>query len=182
MNASARQSLVVPEQGQKRARSNGDRRASAGSDENVAQPKEEVCAGGKPRVFVAAENRLLREALSRMLVKGGNIEVAGVYRAGPFRTEDLLKKEADILLLTSRGSMNDDLTAIRKVRASAKRTDFTDWRYGGRDRVSAVRAGRSQWIPSEKRFGGGRRGRGAGGASGRGGVPGHALRVAFRLF
>jgi len=119
MNASARQSLVVPEQGQKRARSNGDRRASAGSDENVAQPNGEVRAGGKPRVFVAAENRLLREALSRMLVKCGNIEVAGVYRAGPFRTEDLLKEEADILLLTSRGSMNEDLTAIRKVRASA---------------------------------------------------------------
>jgi DNA-binding NarL/FixJ family response regulator len=54
-----------------------------------------------------------------MLVKGGNIEVAGVHRAGPFRTEDLLKEEADILLLISRGSMNKDLSAIRKVRASA---------------------------------------------------------------
>jgi len=50
-------------------------------------------------VFVVAENRLLREALSRMLVKGGNIEVAGVYWAGPFRTEDLLKEEADIPLI-----------------------------------------------------------------------------------
>lgn len=29
----------------------------------------------KPRVFVAAENRLLREALSRMLRKNGDIEV-----------------------------------------------------------------------------------------------------------
>jgi DNA-binding NarL/FixJ family response regulator len=31
--------------------------------------------------------------------------VAEVYKAGPFRTEDLLKEEADILLLTSRGSI-----------------------------------------------------------------------------
>src|SRR6266849_10321000 len=112
MNASARQSLVVPEQGQKRTRSNGNRRGSVGSDENVAQLKSEVCAGGKPRVFVAAENRLFGEALSRMLLKGGNMEVAGVYRAGPLRTEDLLEEEADILLMTSRGSVNEDLSAI----------------------------------------------------------------------
>jgi len=72
------------EQGQKRARSNGDRRARAGSDGNVAQPKGRVCAGGKPRVFVAAENRLLREALSRMLVKCGNIDVAGCTGQDPF--------------------------------------------------------------------------------------------------
>ena len=55
MNASAKQSLVVPEQGQKRARSNGDRRASAGSDENAARLKGDVrgeqatgvCRGGE---------------------------------------------------------------------------------------------------------------------------------------
>jgi DNA-binding NarL/FixJ family response regulator len=149
MNASARQSLVVPEQGQKRARSNGDRRGSAGSDENVARPKGEVCAGGKPRVFVAAENRLLREALSRMLVKSGNIEVAGVYRAGPFRTEDLMKEEADILLLTSRGSMNEDLSAIRKVRASAPNVQILLIGVTGEETefLQCVRAGVSGYLP-----------------------------------
>ena len=149
MNASARQSLVVPEQGQKRARSNGDRRGSVGSDENVARPKGEVCAGGKPRVFVAAENRLLREALSRMLVKSGNIEVAGVYRAGPFRTEDLMKEEADILLLTSRGSMNEDLTAIRKVRASAPKVQILLIGVTGEETefLQCVRAGVRGYLP-----------------------------------
>ena len=44
MNASARQSLLVPEQGQKRGRSNGYRRASVGSEETVAQP---MGAGGR---------------------------------------------------------------------------------------------------------------------------------------
>jgi hypothetical protein len=43
-----------------------------------------------------AENRLLREALSRMLTKGGDIEVAGVFKAEPFRAEELLKEQADI--------------------------------------------------------------------------------------
>jgi hypothetical protein len=119
MNSGAKQSLVVPEEGQKRTRSNGDRRANIRINENSAQSKGAVDAGSKPRVFIAADNRLLREALSRMLVKGGNIEVAGVHRAGPFRTEDLLKEEANILLPTSRGSMNEDLSAIRNVRASA---------------------------------------------------------------
>jgi DNA-binding NarL/FixJ family response regulator len=149
MNSGTRQSFVVPEEGQKRTRSNGDRQANIGISENGAQSKGEGCAVGKPRVFVAAENRLLREALSRMLVKGGNIEVAGVDRAGPFRTEDLLKEEVNILLLTSHGSMNEDLSAIRKVRASApnvqilligvtvEETEF----------LQCVRAGVSGYLP-----------------------------------
>src|SRR5437867_9034494 len=38
----------------------------------------------KPRVFIAAENRLLREALSRMLTKNGDIEVINSEAAEPF--------------------------------------------------------------------------------------------------
>ncbi len=149
MNASARQSLVVPEQGQKRTRSNGNRRGSVGSDENVAQLKSEVCAGGKPRVFVAAENRLFGEALSRMLLKGGNMEVAGVYRAGPLRTEDLLEEEADILLMTSRGSVNEDLSAIRKVRASAPKVQILLIGVTGEETefLQCVRAGVRGYLP-----------------------------------
>jgi hypothetical protein len=55
---------------------------------------------------VAAENRLLRESLSRMLAKGGDMEVAGIFTAEPLRAEEILKEQADILLLTSPGSMN----------------------------------------------------------------------------
>jgi len=150
MNAGARQNyLAVGEQGTKKARSNGERtmkmeteaRVEARIAERTGHACREARTGGKPRVFVAAENRLLREALSRMLVKGGDIEVA------------------DILLLTSRGSMNEDLTAIR-----------------------TVRAGRSPRVSSE----GGIRGRGCGGgtsgASRRGGLPRHAVRAAISLF
>jgi CheY-like chemotaxis protein len=182
MNSGAKQSLVVPEEGQKRTRSNGDRRANIRINENGAQSKGAVDAGSKPRVFIAADNRLLREALSRMLVKGGNIEVAGVHRAGPFRTEDLLKEEANILLLTSRGSMNEDLSAIRNVRASAPNVQIL--LIGGTEEETefllCVRAGVRGYLP--KRVRERRRGRGTSGAGGRGSVPGHTLRVAFPLF
>jgi DNA-binding NarL/FixJ family response regulator len=146
MNSGAKQSLVVPEEGPKRTRSNDERRANLRINENGAQSKG---AGSKPRVFVAAENRLLREALSRMLVKGGNIEVAGVYNAGPFRTEDLLKEEANILLLTSRGSVNEDLSAIRKVRASAPNVQILLIGVTGEETefLLCVRAGVRGYLP-----------------------------------
>lgn len=149
MNTSARQSLVVAEQSQRKVRSNGEHRTNIGVDEIAPQPKAEGWKGGKPRVFVAAENRLLREALSRMLAKRGNIEVTGVYRAGPLRTEDLLKEEADILLLTSRGSVNEDLSAIRKVRASAPKVQILLIGVSGEEAefLQCVRAGVRGYLP-----------------------------------
>ncbi len=71
------------------------------------------------RVFVAAENRLLREALARVLTKGGCIEVIATDSAAPFHTDALLDARPDILLLTSRGSLQEDLSAIQQVRAAA---------------------------------------------------------------
>src|SRR6202158_5408207 len=68
----------------------------------------------KIRVFVAAENRLLREALARVLSKGGCIEVIATNSAAPFHTDALLDARPDILLLTSRGSLEEDLAAIQQ--------------------------------------------------------------------
>jgi len=93
-----------------------------GSHGNGAQRKEQ-----KPRVFVAAENRLLREALSRMLSKGGEIEVVGGENAGPLQKDVRLRvapllpvtvpEDAEILLLSSKGNLDQDLDAIRKIRS-----------------------------------------------------------------
>src|SRR5215471_20251086 len=55
------------------------------------------------RVFIAAENRLLREALSRVLNKRSGVDVIATDAATPFHTEALLESKPDILLLTSRG-------------------------------------------------------------------------------
>jgi len=83
-----------------------------------------AAVGHKPRVFVAAENRLLREALSRMLLKSGEVEVVGTDLAEPFQTDDLLKEEANILLLSSRGNRNEDLSAVRRVRTTAPKVQI----------------------------------------------------------
>lgn len=72
------------------------------------------------RVYVAAENRLLREALSRMLLRLGGVAIVGTDASGPFRIEELLETNADILLLTARGSLAEDISLIRRVRSMAQ--------------------------------------------------------------
>jgi DNA-binding NarL/FixJ family response regulator len=151
MNTGARQSLVAPDQGLRRARSNGERRMNGTDEDEESGLESEGRAGRKPRVFVAAENRLLREALSRMLVKDGDIEVAGMGKAEPFRAENLLREKADILLLTSRGSMNEDLTAIRKVRACAPNVQILliGMAGEGTEFMQCVRAGVHGYLPKD---------------------------------
>jgi DNA-binding NarL/FixJ family response regulator len=151
MSTGARQSLIVPGQEQGKSRSNGERRPNAVVDEEELRFESEARLGGKPRVFVAAENRLLREALSRMLVKDGDIEVAGMGKVEPFRAEMLLKEQADILLLTSRGSVNEDLTSIRKVRACAPNVQILliGMAGEGTEFMQCVRAGVRGYLPKE---------------------------------
>jgi DNA-binding NarL/FixJ family response regulator len=70
-------------------------------------------------VFVAADNRLLKEALARMLAKKGSIEVTGLELPGPLQAAHVAQTNASVLLLTSRGALNDDLLMIQQVRAAA---------------------------------------------------------------
>lgn len=151
MSTGARQSLIVPDQGLRKTRSNGERQANSPGDEEDLRLEGQRRAGGKPRVFVAAENRLLREALSRMLVKDGDIEVAGMGKAEPFRAEMLLKEQADILLLTSRGSVNEDLTAIRRVKVCAPNVQILliGMAGEGTEFLQCVRAGVHGYLPKE---------------------------------
>ena len=132
------------------ARSNGSHAASAANGDGLnghgATRKSAVVPSVKerprPRVYIAADNRLLREALSRMLSKNGDIEVVGGEatdqlptllqgclqsispKADPHSpTEPMmpvapLREDADILLLSSKGNLEQDLAAIRKVRCS----------------------------------------------------------------
>jgi DNA-binding NarL/FixJ family response regulator len=72
----------------------------------------------KLRVVVATENRLLREALSRMLKKNGDIEVIGGAALEAVGQEDRSPGEAEILLLSSSSDLAQDLEAIRKVRSA----------------------------------------------------------------
>ena len=151
MDTGARQSLQVTEQAHKQNGANSDRGASVVIEE--PEPEESACRarGGNARVFVAAENRLLREALSRMLAKCGEITVVGTDAGEPFRSEELLKEEADILLLSSRGHRNEDLAVIRKVRLTTPHVDILLLGVTGEEAefLQCVRAGVRGYLPKE---------------------------------
>jgi DNA-binding NarL/FixJ family response regulator len=119
MNTAARRSPLASGTGQRNELSRGERRGSAPMAEDTPRMRINGAAEARVRVYVAAENRLLREALSRMLTRQGDIEVVGLNAAGPFRVEGMLEERADILLLTSRGSLAEDIYVIRQVRLTA---------------------------------------------------------------
>ena len=129
--------------GHVRQKGNGHGNAAANGHANGANGNGASRPPVKPRVFVAAENRLLREALSRMLTKNGDIEVttseaAGLFQRSPqndvqspLRMDELLTSserettfspaigDAEILLLSSKGNLEQDLAAIRRVRSAS---------------------------------------------------------------
>jgi two-component system NarL family response regulator len=115
------------------------------------RPEAHKVAGEKIRVFVAAENRLLREALARVLCKGGCIEVSATDSTAPFHTDALVEANPDILLLTSRGSLDEDLAAIQEVRAAAPavRILLIGMAKDEREFLQCVRAGISGYLLRE---------------------------------
>ena len=119
MNTGARQSLVLPANGARGAKFNGERLASRAPAKEAVRIETRAVALPKARVFVAAENRLVREVLSRMMAKRGDIEVVGENSAGPFHAETVAEEGANILLLASRGNPMEDVQLIRRVRMSA---------------------------------------------------------------
>jgi DNA-binding NarL/FixJ family response regulator len=151
MNVGTRHVLQLAEQAQKRIHSNRDRRMNTPAATIESRPNGGASARYKPRVFVAAENRLLREALSRMLVKSGEIEVVGADITEQFRTEDLLKEETDILLLSSSGNKNEDLDAVRRVRTTAPKVQILLVGVTGEEAefLQCVRAGVHGYLPKE---------------------------------
>ena len=118
MSASARRSLATETGVARNGRPNG-----AGLAATELGRKAAPDAGGVPKaklsVFVAADNRLLREALARMLAKKGDIEVTGLESTAPMQAESVARTNADVLLLTSRGTLREDLLMIRQVRSTA---------------------------------------------------------------
>jgi DNA-binding NarL/FixJ family response regulator len=80
-------------------------------DESVAKKRIHVC--------VTSENRLLREALVRMLTKGQSLEVTAMDPGEYFRSKSIADSEVDVLLLVSRGNFEQDLAVIRNVHLEA---------------------------------------------------------------
>jgi NarL family two-component system response regulator LiaR len=119
MQTGARKSAQVPLGVGKEVRVNPAWIGGAEKSTRAGMFGTEVVKAGKSRVYVAAENRLLQEALSRMLGKVEDIQVAGTSVSTPFEPQALLAEPADILLLSSSGNLGEDLLLIRKVRTSS---------------------------------------------------------------
>jgi DNA-binding NarL/FixJ family response regulator len=151
MSTAARHSLQELVQGQRKARTNGERAVHAGVAEDTLRRAGEARGGHKPRILVAAHNRLLREALSRMLAKLGEVDVVGIDAAEPLGAEDLLKEQADVLLLTSRGSLNEDLSTIRGIRLTAPNVQILLIGMTGEQTefLQCVRAGVRGYLPRD---------------------------------
>ena len=151
MNAGTQQIVQEAESAQKKNHSNGDLRTNKAAREIAARVNGSAVVERKPRVFVAADNRLLREAISRMLVRSGEIEVAAPEFVEPFRAEDLLKEHADILVLSSRGNENEDLAAIRMARTTAPKVQILLIGATGEESefLQCVRAGVGGYLPRD---------------------------------
>lgn len=119
MSASVQRSPILPGNGQTGTAIPLGRGTSFAPSEEFAQSGNGSGQKRTARVYVAAENRLLREALSRMLMRHGDVEAVGMNSETPFRTEALIEEKADILLMTSRGNMPGDLALIRRIRLTA---------------------------------------------------------------
>jgi hypothetical protein len=78
-------------------------------------------------VLVAAENRLLREALSRMLAKDEKIEIIDAKATAPTHANGSSATEPVVLLLSSRGSIEADLLAIQHARAERPPCESSSW-------------------------------------------------------
>jgi DNA-binding NarL/FixJ family response regulator len=130
------------------SRSNASASETARRGAKSARTDARKTPAEKIRVFVAAENRLLREALARVLTKGGCIEVIATDSAAPFHTDVLLDTRPDILLLSSRGSLAEDLSAIQQVRAAAPgvRILLIGMTKDEREFLQCVRAGISGYL------------------------------------
>jgi len=70
------------------------------------------------QVFILAENRLLREALTRILSKKNDIQVVGACAFAPDVVEQVCKAAPDVLLCNSTAVALSDLRLITEVRAA----------------------------------------------------------------
>src|SRR5580698_1116972 len=150
MNTAVRRSAVSPRNSQRYELERGERRRSLAPAEEEVRNKTNGGAEPRARVYIAAENRLLREALSRMLRRQNDIDVV-VNCTGPFRVEGLIEEKVDILLLTSRGSLAEDIFVIRQARLTAPtvRILLVGMTEDETEFFQYVRAGVRGYLPSD---------------------------------
>lgn len=105
----------------------------------------------KIHVVVEAENRLLREALTRMLGKDNHIEVHGSEGMDPDALKTSQNSEAAILLISSQGNLNEDLDRIQRARSAAPKSRILVLGVAGDEKefLQCVRAGVNGYLPQD---------------------------------
>jgi DNA-binding NarL/FixJ family response regulator len=103
-----------------------NRPATSQAEERHTPPERAGNAGakdGKARVFIAAHNRLLREALARMLTRRGGFDVLGLEEETRRGVDDSAvldwSHRVQTVVLTSGELPERDFLTIRKIRMSA---------------------------------------------------------------
>jgi DNA-binding NarL/FixJ family response regulator len=102
----------------------------------------------KRRVAIAAENRLLCEALTRMLSKEKSLQVNCVNLCNSGGVESVSRIDAEILLLSATGQLAADLNTIQQVRASSPNVRILLLGMNGNEGafLQCVRAGVSGYL------------------------------------
>ena len=97
---------------------------------------------------MAAENRLLRETLSRLLMRRRELDIVGQSSAFPEMAELLHETKTAILLLNSTGSHRDDMRLLRTVRDLEEpiRIVMMGMRAEGDEFLQCVRAGVTGYL------------------------------------
>jgi DNA-binding NarL/FixJ family response regulator len=105
----------------------------------------------RPRVRVVSDNRLLHDALSRALADNGEIEVLAIGSPECLRHDSPAEELPDLLLLTTSGSLEEDIALIRKIRNATPSVNIV--MFGGVDQeidfLQYVRAGIRGYVPVE---------------------------------
>lgn len=151
MAIAAHRKPVTTGNGRRKELRSGESRGHHLASEATGCTRTSCGAEQRVRVYIAAENRLLMEGLSRMLMGRGDIDVVGLNAEGPFRVERLIEEKADILLLTPRGSLTENVFVIRQVRLTAPtvRILFAGMSEDETEFFQYVRAGIKGYLPRD---------------------------------
>jgi two-component system, NarL family, response regulator DevR len=76
---------------------------------------------GRATVFLLAQNRLLREALARILDKKADIQTVGVTALSPVAREELIRANPDVLVVDCSSETDAHFQFIHELRSSLLR-------------------------------------------------------------
>ena len=97
-------------------RSGKDRSPVVSAETKVPADRAPAESPKRARVFIVAENRLLREALSRVITKSHENCVAGLS-GSTIEPDSLLAARPSALLIASRGNFEEDCAAMASARS-----------------------------------------------------------------